>query len=228
MLTATPVIPPEQCFIFPSINQLKPADRYSKPVYYLIRLSTEPPQDCILQTYIVRSAETKTFRYCETRLLPRGHRLSLFRARWLTPRILCSSNITFLMHTNTCAWGECVAGGHEWQLRMPEKVGEEVGGGSVSRKVWWGSIGPPGQMAVPVGIRINPPKLFPCRGHQNAVRSPSLLLFSFCFIPPITDAHRLCSLTYWVFRGGCDVYASRCVACLCYMCRLVSEPSAKV
>lgn len=31
------------------------------------------------------------------------------------------------------------------------------GGGSASREVWWGSSGPPGQMAVPVGIRIKPP-----------------------------------------------------------------------
>lgn len=91
-------------------------------------------------------------------------------------------------------------------------------GGSVSRKVWWGSIGPPGQMAVPVGIRINPPKLFPCRGHQNAVRSPSLLSFSFCFIPPITDAHRLCSLTYWVFGGGAVMCVQVGVWLACVIC----------
>lgn len=158
-----------------------------------------------------------SFRYCETQFLQRRHRLSLSAVRWLTPTTLLSSNITFLMHTNTDTssvrrmWQAEL----EWQLNMLEslEVGEEGGGQRawVSGEVCWGSAGRPGHMVALGGICIKfilPSKLFPACGHQNAVSvfSPSFSPTT----PPVfrsltrthTTLHSLCTYTNSQREGG--------------------------
>lgn len=101
-----------------------------------------------------------SFRYCETQFLQWRHWLSLSPSRWLTPTTLLSSNIAFLMQTNTdtSAVSTIVTASHEWQLCMGAsiEVGEEGGGHGVwvSQSLSWGSSGRPGRTVAPAGICI--------------------------------------------------------------------------
>lgn len=173
MLTATHVIPPEQCFIFPPTQICRPplktsilSDQSQHRAAAGLHSSDLHREVCWDKTLSGTVKQDSSHGAIDCHSSERGDWLPEYFALQ-TSHFLCTQTRT------RRTWGECVVGGHEWQLRMPEKVGEEVGGGgSVSREVWWGSSGPPGQMAVPVGIHIKhppPPNCF----HPVAIKTLS-------------------------------------------------------
>lgn len=128
MSATTSVIVSEQCLIFslPNLSQyhralFKVTVSFDQTQNFMT--AAEPPGLHSLATWwsLLRQ---NSFRYCETQFLQWRHRLSLLASRWLTPTTLLSSNIAFLMQTNTdaSAMRTIMTGSREWQLTMGEGI----------------------------------------------------------------------------------------------------------